>query len=339
MKIIDYKKFLKFSKISNFKKKKLTFFLKEMLKIRLVEDFLGKKKKDGCFRSPVHLSIGQEAISVAVSNNLKINDIVYGNHRSHHHLLALGQNIKKFFSEILTKKNGVSKGRGASMHLFNPKIKFYGSVPIVSGTIPLAVGSALEQKINNKKNLTIVYMGDGASEEGVFHEALNFSSLHELPIVFIVENNFYASHLQILTRQKKHNISRFANVNNIKSLELNGNDVTKIYIETSKIFKKIRKKSSPFLLELYTYRQRGHVDWREDLDVGIDRNKKILDLWKQNDPIKKLKEALIKQNFISENYFQKLEKDFNLKITKSWKMALSSKEIPIREILKYTYKD
>ena len=175
--------------------------LTEMLKIRAVENQLAEGRRAGLIKGPVHLGAGQEAIAVGLSKYLTPQDMVFGAHRSHAHVLALGSKIKSLFAEVLGKESGLNKGMGGSMHLWDRNVGFCGSVPIVAGTVPLALGAALAAKLQNSGKVAVAYFGDGAIEEGVVHECLNFASIKKLPIVFVVENNLMASHMDIHLRQ------------------------------------------------------------------------------------------------------------------------------------------
>ena len=163
-----------------------------MLRIRMIEEYLANEYKKQEMRCPMHLSIGQEAVAVGVCSQLKKTDIVYSSHRAHAHYLAKGGSLKSFISEMYGKLEGCSGGRGGSMHLIDLDVNFYGSTPIVGGTVPLAAGSAWYDKLKSNDNLTVLFIGDGCFEEGVVHETLNFASLHNLPLLIICENNNFS---------------------------------------------------------------------------------------------------------------------------------------------------
>ena len=282
---------------TNLKNKDLLKLLDKMYYIRLVESKLAEEKKKANIIGPVHLCIGQEAISVGISANLhKKKNQIFGNHRSHGHLLSMNTDLKKFFSEILGRNNGLSSGMGGSMHLIDKDNGFFGSVPIVGATVPIALGSALASKIKNKKNIAIAYFGDSALEEGAVQESLNFASNYNLPILFVVENNFYASHMHISQRQTSIDASRFAIAYNIKNKSINGNNAVEVYEKSKELLNYIRDKSKPAFLQAYTYRWLGHVDWREDIDVGITRSQKEIILWKKNCMI--LENLLLSESFL-----------------------------------------
>ena len=203
-------------------------FLKLMLSIRAAENKIAFGKKEGLIGGPVHLGVGQEAVAVGVAAGLRSTDRVFGAHRSHAHILAMKIDLTACFAEVLGRKTGYSKGMGGSMHLWNQPSGFYGSVPIVSGTVPLAVGAGLAAKLQGSDDIAVAYFGDGAIEEGVVHECLNLAKVHQIPVLFVVENNLFASHMHISQRQPNTSTTRFAVANEIPALMIDGNDVAAV---------------------------------------------------------------------------------------------------------------
>ena len=208
----------------------LISYLKLMLLIRSCEEKIGDEVTKGNVHCPCHLAIGQEAIAVGVSKHLKKSDYVFGTHRSHAHYLAMGGSLRKLFAEVLGRASGCSLGMGGSMHLFDASHGFMGSVPIVSATIPIAVGAGLASKMAGGTELKagVCYFGDGASEEGSLHESLNFAKIYQLPVFFICENNLFSSHLHIRLRQPADSIARFAEAHQIKFEVIDGNNVVEV---------------------------------------------------------------------------------------------------------------
>ena len=306
----------------NFEKEQLITFLRNMVLIRNTEYKIAEGRKKGLIGGPVHLGVGQEAIAVGLSYYLTKNDYVFGAHRSHSHILALGGSIYKLFAEVLGKKTGFSKGRGGSMHLIDQENGFYGSVPIVAGTVSLAVGAALACKLKKSANIAIAYLGDGACEEGVFHESLNLAKINNLPIIFIVENNLFSSHMHISQRQPKSSIARFAYANDIEYKVVDGNNVLDVSEIASKYVDSSRQKKGPFLIEAITYRWFGHVDWREDIDVGIERSKEDIELWRGRDPITRLKSSMIHKKIWSDQQHFELDREIKQLVNKYWQIAL-----------------
>ena len=163
-----------------------------MLRIRRVEESIARRYAEQEMRCPTHLCIGQEAIAVGVCNALLRTDKVFSNHRAHGHYLAKGGDLNAMIAELYGRAAGCCGGRGGSMHLIDLDAGFMGATPIVGGTVPIAVGSAWASCLKNSSDVTVVFFGDGCFEEGVMHESLNFAALHNLPIVFICENNSYS---------------------------------------------------------------------------------------------------------------------------------------------------
>jgi TPP-dependent pyruvate/acetoin dehydrogenase alpha subunit len=287
--------------------------LKRMICIRKTEELLGDKVKEGVIKTPVHLSIGQEAISSGVSLNLRNSDYAFGNHRSHGHYIAMGGDIKSLIFEVLGKKGGCSSGKGGSMHIISKDVGFIGSVPIVSGTIPLAVGSALYAKNHTEDAIGIAFFGDGAVEEGVFHESMNFSAVHSIPVLFVCENNQFSSHMHLRQRQPALSVSRFAEAHGIEYKMIDGNNVGEVYSASKKLIQICRNKRKPSFLEAVTYRWRAHVGPTEDIEIGYGR-RVDLPLWKKRDPIERLYKALENRNIINREDYLKIENIINQKI-------------------------
>jgi pyruvate dehydrogenase E1 component alpha subunit len=294
----------------------------KMVTIRSVERKLAEQKKIGVIGGPVHLGIGQEAVAVGVSTHLKKTDMVFGTHRSHCHLLALGSDLKRFFAEILGKNAGLSGGMGGSMHLVDRSVGFVGSVPIVAGTVPVAVGAALSAKIDASGAIAVSYFGDGAAEEGVVHESLNLASSMNLPIIFVVENNLFASHMHISQRQPQGSMCRFAEANQIDYGLVNGNNLIEVADAMRRLSIAARDECKPGFIEAVTYRWLGHVDWREDIDVGVTRSEDEVRAWKQHDPINQLSQAMIKNDIINESFLEKKQHVITDEIDLCWEWAL-----------------
>src|SRR5262245_48891519 len=170
---------------------------KTMLRIRRTEECVAELVERGEIRCPCHLCIGQEAVAAGVCSVLQADDYVFGNHRSHGHYLAKGGSLKELMAELFGKTTGCAKGRGGSMHLVAPEVGILGTVPIVAATIPMAAGTALASKLRKDGRVSVSFFGDGAVDEGTFHEAMNLAAVWILPVVFVCENNLYSSHLHL----------------------------------------------------------------------------------------------------------------------------------------------
>ena len=294
--------------------------LRAMLLIRYAEEKIADEYVAGNIKCPCHLGIGQEAVAVGVAASLRKSDRVFGAHRSHTHFLSLGGSVQQLFAEVLGKETGCSKGMGGSMHLHDKSIGFYGSVPIVGASVPIAVGAALAAKKDGRADIAVSYLGDSALEEGGVQEALNLASAHKLPILFVVENNLFASHLHISLRQPDNATIRFAEAHRIKSHLVDGNDVVAVQKAAEHLIQQAREKNEPGFLEAVTYRWRGHVGPHEDIDVGVKR-KDDLSIWKKRDPINRLAAALDKANRLSSDDFLDLQEDVRREIEIAWLKA------------------
>ena len=265
--------------------------LERMMLIRAAEERIGDAVTEGMVKCPCHLAIGQEAVAVGVAQHVRDEDRVFGAHRSHGHFLALGASIESLFAEILGKDTGCSRGMGGSMHLRDVEHNFWGSVPIVAATIPIAVGAGLAAQMDRNDAVAVSFFGDGATEEGVFHEAMNLASVKKLPVVFVCEHNLFSSHLHVSLRQPADSTCRYAVAHCIPWVRVDGNDVVAMTAAMAEAATHARSGKGPFYIEAVTYRWRGHVGPREDLDVGVKR-KDDLELWKKRDPIARLAAAL-----------------------------------------------
>lgn len=308
-----------------------------MLLIRKTEQQLAYGRKNGLINGPVHLGVGQEAIAVGISQNLKKTDRVFGGHRSHSHLLALNPDFYKLFAEVLCKETGFSKGMGGSMHLFDQSKGFYGSTPIVAGTVSLAVGAALASKMQNLTDIGVSYIGDGAVEEGVVHECFNLAKVLKLPVLFVIENNLFASHMHISLRQPREIASRFAEANCIPHKLLDGNDVVMVAQNSKELIDNLRNGGGPAILELVTYRWYGHVDWREDIDVGVARSLEDIKNWKARDPIHRLTQSMIQSKIWTKEEENELSNKIDTEIQIAWDKAISDSYPSKDSILKFVY--
>ena len=296
--------------------------MRVMLSIRMVEQHLAAMRRDGHIGGPVHLGVGQEAVAAGVSVHLRPTDRIFGAHRSHSHLLALGSSIHGLFAEVLGKDTGLSRGMGGSMHLWDQPRGFYGSVPIVAGTVSLAVGAGLAAKLSGSNDVAVSYFGDGAVEEGVVHESLNLARMLKSPVLFVVENNLFSSHMHISLRQPLSATARFAAAHDMPFEIIDGNDIVVVQQAAQRLIDHSRAGHGPGFLEAVTARWYGHVDWREDIDVGVNRSPDDLENWRQRDPIGRLVAGLRGQGAWSDAQQADLVGDIQAKIGNAWAQAL-----------------
>ncbi len=259
----------------------------EMLRIRRVEEEIIRVYPSDKVKSPVHLSIGQESVAVGVCDNLRADDIIYATYRGHAVYLAKGGNMDRMMAELWGKSDGLASGKAGSMHLGDMNVGMVGTSAIVSTSIPLAVGNALAMKMRGRDIVTVVFFGDGATDEGVYHESLNFAALKKLPILFVCENNNYAIYSHVADRMPKVNICDRAEVYGIPALRIDGGDVFRIHREAGAAIETVRQGEGPRLLECETFRWRDHVGPGEDRHIQY-RPDEELDKWIANDQVARL---------------------------------------------------
>jgi TPP-dependent pyruvate/acetoin dehydrogenase alpha subunit len=285
-------------------------------------------------KTPVHLSIGQEAIAAGVCLNLKPEDYLFTTHRSHAHLLSKGASMTAMVAELYGLAAGCSGGKGGSMHMLDTAVSCMGSSAIVGGSIPLGAGAALASQFRRDGRVSVSFFGDGASEEGLFHETMNFASLKKLPVLFVCENNSYATNSHIRARQPHFDVARRAESYDIPSVIVDGNDVFAVHAAAAGAVADIRAGKGPFFLECKTYRWRGHVGPECDYLKGC-RPKEELDQWMKLCPVQAFKDALLKDGALTMPAFDAMLKDIDAEIEGVWASARSGK-MPEPEAL---YKD
>jgi pyruvate dehydrogenase E1 component alpha subunit len=311
--------------------------LEGMLRIRFVEEVIASLVERGLARAPCHLGIGQEAIAVGVSHGLRKNDRVFGGHRSHSHYLALGGSVYRLLAEVLGKADGTSRGMGGSMHLYGAEVGFYGSVPLVGATIPLAVGAGLAAKMDGGDCVGVAYFGDGATEEGVFHESMNLAAALSLPVLFVCENNLFSSHLYITLRQPSDRIARYAEAHKTKCATVDGNDAAAVARASLSLLAHARAGKGPALLEAITYRHRGHVGPKEDLDVGVQRSLEDLASWRRRDPLPRLKDSLLAAGIITAADFDETSARVQDEVRSAAERAERAPYPPVSQLLDTVY--
>lgn len=209
-------------------------------------------------RAAIHTYNGEEAIGVGVCAHLTNNDYIVSNHRGHGHCIAKGADLRRMFAELMARETGYCKGKGGSMHIADMDVGMLGANGIVGGGIPIAIGAALAQKYLNKDSVTVVFFGDGASNEGTFHESINMAAVNHLPVIFLCENNQYAISLNVKESTGCENIADRAVGYGIPGYILDGNNVVEVYNKMGEIVDHVRQYGGPVLVEAKTYRMAGH---------------------------------------------------------------------------------
>ena len=309
----------------------------EMLRIRMIELSIVENYNNWKMRCPVHLSIGQESSAVGICANLKKNDEVVTAHRSHAHYLAKGGSLKKMIAELHGKETGCAEGLGGSMHLIDLNQNITAAVPIVGSTIPIGVGKAWANKLNSANNIVVIFFGDGATEEGVFFESLDFAVLKNLKILFVCENNKYSVYSSLEKRQsKKRNLIKIAKAMGLNTQLFKDHDVLNIYKNTKKIIRTIKKKSVPYLIQINTWRYLEHCGPNYDDNLGY-RKKRDKKYWAKRDQIYKYENLLKKKGLIKTQDIIEMKHELQNEINSAFKFAEKS-NFPSKKILKkYIY--
>lgn len=258
--------------------------LQSMVRTRVAEDRISKLYLEQEMRCPVHLCTGQEAVSAAVSACLRRSDLVFSGHRSHGHYIAKGGDLRTMFAELYGRRTGCAMGKGGSQHLVDPACGFMGAAPILASTISVGVGAAWAAQLDGSDQVSVVYFGDGATEEGAFHESANFAAVHKLAVVFVCENNLYSVHSNMSIRQPDRPISALGPAHGMPSVTCDGNDASAIYFAAAEAVSRARARQGPTLIEARTYRWREHCGPGDDGGLGY-RTPREIDSWVARDPI------------------------------------------------------
>lgn len=257
---------------------------RDMLRIRRLEERIKAMYHLREMRSPPHLCMGHEAVAVGVCAALRAADAVFPYYRSHGWYLAKGGDIKAMMAELYGRKTGCSGGWGGSMHLIDLSAGVMGTSAIVAGTISHAAGVALTFRMRNQDSVAVAVFGDGATEEGVFHETLNFAALRKLPVIFVCENNLYATNTHIRDRQAQPEIYRHAERFGMPGVQADGNDVLAVHAQATRAIARARRGEGPTLLEFHTYRIFEHCGVNEDDDLGY-RTLEEVNAWRARGPL------------------------------------------------------
>lgn len=298
--------------------------LEKLYLIRDLEEAIAEQYPQGEMRCPTHLSIGQEGVPAALSVCLTDDDLAVSTHRSHAHYLAKGGCPKAMVAEIYGKASGCSGGRGGSMHLIDESVGFKGSTAIVGNTIPIGVGLALSQKIRQEKNISVVFVGDGAIEEGVFYEAANFAALKNLPVLFVCENNLYSVYSGLESRQpKERKIHQMVAALGLTTYSGDGNDVVSAHQILAQAVSEIKQGQGPVFVELSTYRWREHCGPNYDNQLGYRSEEEFL-AWQTLEPIARFEQWLQDNNLMTVQAMNDLRQQVAETVKESFIFAKSS---------------
>ena len=289
----------------NIPKEKLALMYDRMIKIRYFEDRVKDLFAAGELPGFVHLYLGQEAVASGVCANLNDDDFITSTHRGHGHIIAKGGDLSKMMAELYGKATGYNKGKGGSMHIAWPKLGILGANGILAAGLPIATGAALSAKYRKSGQVTACFFGDGASNEGAFHESLNIASAFDLPIIFVCENNLYAVGTRQADVRKIEDIADRASGYGMPGVVVDGNDVVAVYEVTKEAVERARSGDGPTLIECKTYRWRTHFEGEPD----TYRPPEEVAAWRAREPIEPFRKLLIDQKIYTQNELDKVDQD------------------------------
>jgi len=282
-----------------------------------VADLYAKTKIFGA----LHNYAGEEAVAVGVCSNLRDDDYVFGSHRGHGSYIAKGGNVQRLMAELFAKATGVCKAKGGSMHVADVSVGMLGASGIVGGGIPLATGAGLSAKYRGADQVSVCFFGDGASNQGVFHESLNLASIWDLPVIYVCENNQFAESTRFSDAMRVKHIADRAAAYGIPGIVVDGMDVSQVYHASNEAIARARSGNGPTLIECNTYRFEGH-------EMGDPyhtyRTKRELDEWKARCPVVTLRMKLLNSGMLTEQEIQQLEQEVLAELEEAIKFAESS---------------
>ncbi|HDN05605.1 pyruvate dehydrogenase (acetyl-transferring) E1 component subunit alpha [Candidatus Bathyarchaeota archaeon] len=306
---------------------------RKMFEIRSFEEKVFELYAQNMVPGTIHLYAGEEAVAVGVCSNLRKDDYITSTHRGHGHCIAKGADPKRIMAEILGKKTGYCKGKGGSMHIADFKVGMLGATAVVGAGIPIAMGAGLSIKLRGTDQVVACFFGEGASNQGTFHEGINMAAIWKLPVIFVCENNLYA----MGTRQSRvmliENIADRAASYGIPGVTVDGNDVLAVYEAAREAVERARRGEGPTLIECKTYRHKGH----SRVDPAKYRPKEEVEEWLRKDPIKRLREKLLQTNVLAEEEIQRVEEEVSVEIEEAVKFAVESPYPAPEEALEDVY--
>jgi len=281
----------------------------------------------------VHLYVGEEAVATGACANLRKDDYITSTHRGHGHLISKGGDLKLMMAELFGRRTGYCKGKGGSMHIADVELGILGANGIVGGGFPIAVGAGFTVKYKGTDQVAACFFGDGSSNQGTFHEALNMASIWKLPVVFINENNFYGISLSQRRSMNVPDVAARAAAYNIPGVVVDGNDVLAVYEAVQEAVKRARAGEGPTLIECKTYRYRGHFEG----DPTVYRPEEEVQEWKKKDPIPRFEEKLAQMGIMTEEQMKQVREEIASKIEEAVQFAEESPWPSPEEVLEDVY--
>lgn len=310
-------------------------FLRQMLRIRRFEEKSAELYSAMKIRGFLHLYIGEEAVAVGVAEALTADDAVVATYREHGHAMVRGMSMETIMAEMYGKLDGCCRGRGGSMHLFDDKLRFFGGNAIVGGGLPVAVGLALADRMQNRAHVSCCCFGEGAMAEGEFHESMNLAALWQLPVLFVCENNLYAMGTALSLSESVVDLTRKAASYDVATATVDGMDVVAVAESACKAAATVRETGNPFFLECRTYRFRSHSMF----DPEFYRSKQEVEGWKQRDPILSLSRRLKERGWLDDAALEKLETEIAVEIRAAVDFAEQSPLEAVEDLTRFVYSE
>jgi 2-oxoisovalerate dehydrogenase E1 component len=294
---------------------------RQMLIIRRTEEQLARAHQQGLVHGACHTYVGEEAIAVGVCAHVRPDDAVFSTHRGHGHALAKGVPPRELIAELLGRATGVSHGRGGSMHVFAPQVGMLGTSGIVGPSILMAAGIAYASRLAKSDRVSVAFFGDGASNNGAFHEGLNMAAIWKLPVVFVCENNQYATEVPFVTVAGNPELSARGIAYGIPSPAVDGNDVLQVHAVAGEAVRRARAGEGPTLLACTTYRTRPHSEGMRD---GGYRTREEVEAWRGRDPIKRLREQLLNASITDSDALDGVDREVQVLVEEGLEWAKAS---------------
>jgi len=279
---------------------------RQMLVIRRTEEQLARAHQQGFVHGACHTYVGEEAIAVGVCAHLRIDDAVFSTHRGHGHALAKGVSPRALIAELLGRSTGVSHGRGGSMHVFSPEVGMLGTSGIVGPSILMATGIGYAYRLAKSDRVSVAFFGDGGSNNGAFHEALNMAAIWKLPVLFVCENNQYATEVPFVTVAGNPDVSARGAAYGMPSPAVDGNDVLAVHAAAGAAIARARSGEGPTLLACTTYRTRPHSEGMRDSGY---RTREEVEEWRGRDPLKRLREDLVLRETVDSGALDAIDRE------------------------------
>ncbi len=320
----------------NIPRETLLSLYRDMLRTRRVEETIESLYHEDQMKTPIHLYIGQEAIAAGVCAHLRDDDPIFTTYRSHGQYLSKGGDLNSMIAELHCKETGCSKGRGGSMHLIDLSVSHYGSSAIVGGCLPIATGMAFAKKAQGSDAVTVTFFGDGATEEGIFYESVNYAMLKKLPVVFVLENNEWAVCSHVSTRKIGENLFHQADPEHLYTAKVDGNAMLDVYEEAGRAIAHARLGKGPAFLECVTYRIRGHSGSGSDAHLG-HRSSEDIAAWVKRCPIRSFRAWLLREEVETPVELERMDAEIETEIENAFAFATASPLPKGEELMLHIY--